>query len=190
MARNSRGHEARARADVGDVATELAALMKLSVGELRERFEELYGFATRTRNKDYLRKRLAWRIQELAEGGLSEAARARIDELAPPGMPIVLPGTRQKQVAEGAKLLVKVARGELKPRDPRLPPAGTLLEREHAGVVHQVSVGDDDFEYQGERYSSLSQVARAITGTPWNGFLFFHLGTRGDRKREAGKVAR
>jgi hypothetical protein len=166
---------------IGDVATELAALMALSVGQLRERFGELYGFGCGTRNKDYLRKRLAWRIQELAEGGLSEAARARIDELAPPGAPIVLPGTRQRQVAEGAKLLARLARGELKPRDPRLPRTGMVIERSHAGVTHQVTIGDDDFEYQGERYSSLSQVARAITGTPWNGFVFFGLGKREER---------
>jgi len=153
----------------------LATLLKLSVGELRDRFLDLYGFATRTRNKDYLRKRLAWRIQELAEGGLSEAARARIDELVPPGTPIVLPGARRKQVGEGAQLLAKVRRGELKPRDPRLPPAGTVLEREHAGAVHRVTVGQDDFVWNGQRYASLSQVARAISGTPWNGFTFFRL---------------
>ncbi len=169
------------RRRIGDVATELGALIGLSVGELRERFQDLYGFACRTRNKDYLRKRLAWRIQELAEGGLSEAARARIDELAPPGAPIVLPGILQRQVAEGARLLAKLASGELKPRDSRMPPPGTLIERTHAGVTHKVTIGDDDFEYRGESYSSLSQVARAITGTPWNGFVFFGLGKRGAR---------
>jgi hypothetical protein len=59
------------------------------------------------------------------------------------------------------------------PRDPRLPSPGTILKRVHDGVEHQVKVLADGFEYRGEQYRSLSKVARTITGTPWNGFLFF-----------------
>jgi hypothetical protein len=178
MAMSTPGREAQAQMDVGDVAKELARLMKMSIGELREKYVELYGQPTRTRNKVYLQKRLAWRIQEVAEGGLSERARARIDELMPPGTPIVLPGVRRKQVAAGGAILEALAGGKLKPRDSRLPAPGSVLRREYQGVVHEVTVREDDFEYAGERYPTLSKVARVITGTNWNGFMFFHLKTR------------
>ena len=183
MARSTPRREVEARAGVGDVAKELARLLKMSIGELRQTYLELYGQPTRTRNKVYLQKRLAWRIQELAEGGLSERARARIDELLPPGTPIALPGVRRRQVAAGGAILEALAEGKLKSRDPRLPAPGSVLRREHQGVVHEVLVHEDDFEYAGERYSTLSKVARVITGTNWNGFMFFHLQTR----RRAGR---
>lgn len=60
-------------------------------------------------------------------------------------------------------------------RDPRLPPVGTVLEREHEGKVHRVTVRETGFEYRRQTYSSLSSVAKAITGCNWNGFGFFKL---------------
>ena len=75
---------ARARTamrELDDVPTQLAALESMTVGQLAEKWRKLYGEPTRTRNKDYLKKRLAWRIQELAEGGLSQGALARIHQL-------------------------------------------------------------------------------------------------------------
>ena len=63
-------------------------------------------------------------------------------------------------------------------RDPRLPPPGTVLTRAFKGVEHKVTVLDEGFEYRGERHNSLSQIARDITGTNWNGFLFFRLKRR------------
>jgi hypothetical protein len=68
---------------------------------------------------------------------------------------------------------------DLAPRDPRLPPAGTTLERLWGNAVHQVTVGDRSFAYQGLEYGSLSAVAKAITGEPtMNGFAFFGLDRR------------
>jgi hypothetical protein len=58
-------------------------------------------------------------------------------------------------------------------RDPRLPPPGAVLTRVHDGVEHKLIVLADGFEYRGERHRSLSKIVRIITGTPWNGFLFF-----------------
>lgn len=75
----------RKRAVVADVAGQLAALGNMTVAELRERYREVFGEPTRSRNKDYLYKKVAWRIQELAEGGLSDVALARIDALAADG---------------------------------------------------------------------------------------------------------
>ena len=72
------------------------------------------------------------------------------------------------------------------PRDPRLPPVGTVIHREHDGVVHEIRVLKDGFEYQGRHYTSLSTIAREVTGTSWNGFLWAGLTQRKKRSRAAG----
>ena len=160
-----------------DVTTQLAALRSLTVGELADRYRQLYGEPTRSRNKDYLRKKLAWRIQELAEGGLSERARARIAELAPDA-----PVRWRTPLPAFPAAIEPAAEANAPPeRDPRLPPVGAVIAREHAGVKHAVTVLADGFEYAGERYASLSKIARRITGTAWNGFLFFNLERRTKR---------
>ncbi|MDL1951780.1 DUF2924 domain-containing protein, partial [Acidobacteria bacterium ACD] len=124
-----------------------------------------------------------YRIQELAEGGLSPRALDRIDQLnrlAPP------PWRRPAGGAHGP-----AAQPTLAPpaRDPRLPSPGTVLTRLHRGVEHRVTVLADGFEYRGERYRSLSAIARRITGTPWNGFLFFFGRSSGTRKLPEGSAA-
>jgi hypothetical protein len=71
------------RATAATVSEQLVALEEMTVGELAEKYREVFGVPTRTRNRPYLHKRIAWRIQELAEGGLSPRALAKIEELAP-----------------------------------------------------------------------------------------------------------
>jgi hypothetical protein len=165
---------ARARANaraLGDVPTQLAALEQLSVGQLAAKYRDLYGEPTRTRNKDYLRKRLSWRIQELLEGGLPASALERIAQLGDD-----LPERwRMRQDAQ-TKEIGPVQPTE--PRDPRVPPVGTVLHRAFNGVAHDVTVCCEGFDYAGERFKTLSAVAKHITGTPWNGFLFFGLKKR------------
>lgn len=175
---------ARARAamrELGDVPTQLAALESMTVGQLAEKWRELYGEPTRTRNKDYLKKRLGWRIQELAEGGLSQGALARIHQLGDQmperwRMRMTRPATTEN---EAPTLLQPV-----EPRDPRLPPPGTVLRRVFEGVAHEVTVCNEGFEYDGTRHKTLSAIAHHITGTRWNGFLFFGL-----KKRDAEGAA-
>ncbi len=165
---------ARARAnarELGDVPTQLAALEQMNVGQLAEKYRELYGEPTRTRNKDYLRKRLSWRVQELAEGGLPASALERIAQLGD----AVPERWRMRQAAQ-VQDLGTVQPTE--PRDPRVPPVGTVLRRVFNGVAHEVTVCSEGFEHGGERFKTLSAVAKHITGTPWNGFLFFGLKKR------------
>jgi len=69
-----------------------------------------------------------------------------------------------------------------KSRDPRLPSPGTVLRREHKGTIHEVTVLEQGFEYQGEHYSSLSKLAKQITGSIWNGYGFFRLLEHQSRK--------
>jgi hypothetical protein len=162
-------------AALANTRTELAALGAMTVGELAEKFRELFGVPTRTRNKDYLRKRIAWRIQEQREGGLSPRALARIAELAPQAP------ARWRDPIQGAERQESAAAGKPWIRDPRLPAPGATLTRIHDGTEHRVTILEDGFEYRGKRHRSLSQIASLITGTPWNGFRFFFGNARGRR---------
>lgn len=151
--------------EIPDAPSQLAALERMSVDELAEKYRELYGEPTRTRNKPYLRKRLMWRIQELSEGGLSLRARAKIQELGeefPERWRM-----RQASMSDGPASW-----------DHRLPPPGSVIQKRHGDEVHRVTVLDTGFEYGGERFRSLSAIARRITGTNWNGFAFFGLKAR------------
>lgn len=161
----------KARGAVADIARQLAALQEMTTGQLGERYREVFGEPTRSRNKAYLKKRIAWRIQELAEGGLSDHARARIDELAA-NAPIRWRASSSRKAAPTSP------DADDEERDPRLPPAGTELTRRYKGDDYRVTVLQDGFDYQGRRYRSLSKIAREITGTNWNGFLFFRLQSR------------
>ncbi len=162
-----------ARQAVVTISTQLAALEAMTVAELAVKWQELFGEPTRSRNKAHLRKRLAWRIQELAEGGLSERARARIEELAADAP---VRWRKRKETAH----IQRVPR-----RDPRLPEPGTVLTRDYKGTQYRVTIQPDGFEYDDQRYRSLSSIARQITGTNWNGFLFFGLTRRTKLEAEA-----
>lgn len=153
-----------------NVERERAALMRSNLQELRERYVELFGERTQSRNKPWLVKRLLWRLQALAEGGLTERARRRAAELANDADLRLSPprGTTVERLA------VAPPRAPLS-RDPRLPPPGTVLSRVYKGGTVQVVVGDDGFECQGEHYRSLTAAAKAITGLHVNGFAFFGL---------------
>jgi hypothetical protein len=170
------------RAVFTEIKRELVALDTLTVGELALKYRDLFGRPTKTRNKAYLQKHIAWRIQEVAEGGLSPRALDQIEQLAPHAparwrRPVV----RQPVEPRGRGRGRGPAADTLGP-DPRLPPVGTVLKRHHAGVDHRVTVLADGFEYEGARHKSLSKIALLITGKSWNGYVFF-LG------REAGEGA-
>ena len=175
--------DCRATAELADLTAQLAGLRTMSVGELAAKYHEVFGEPTRSRNKDYLRKKVFWRIQELAEGGLSPRSLARIAELAPDA-PV-----RWRTPLPAFPPIVETPDEPAAPpaRDPRLPPVGTVVAREHRGVRHVVTILADGFEYAGDRYPSLSTIARRITGTPWNGYLFFNLERR-SRRAAVGAV--
>jgi hypothetical protein len=165
------------RATIAGVAADLAALQQMTSADLAEKYLALFSVPPRSRNRDFLRKRLAWRIQELAEGGLSERALARIEELGPAALAAWRRPARTGAAASSCAAL------ETAVRDPRLPPTGTVLTRIHGTTEHAVTVLDDGLEYKGVRYRSLSKIARVITGTPWNGYLFFFGRANGTKTR-------
>jgi len=139
------------------VLSQVAELPTLPTPKLKSMWRDLYGADAPPYNRTFLVRRLAYRIQELAFGGLSAKAEQRLDDL------------------------VDELDGKKKPKlkDMTAPIVGTKLIREWQGVLHEVTALADGFEWQGRRYQSLSAVARAITGTRWNGPLFFGLRKHG-----------
>lgn len=156
------------------VANEVAQLEKMSVNQLSKRFEAVFGEQCRSRHKRYLIRRIAWRLQADAEGGLTDRARQRAEELANDAEIRVTPPREKKN-----RTAVDEAPTETIPlasvRDSRLPPPGNYVERDYKGRTIHVLVVADGFEYEGERYRSLSAIAKAVTGSHMNGFLFFRL---------------
>jgi len=154
-----------------DLKIELAALQKMSPSQLREKYLHVFGESTRSGNTTFLCKRIAWRLQSNAEGSLSERARQRAVELARdadirttmPKPPKTNP-TSFKQVEP-----LPVSRNE------RLPMPGAVLSRQYKGRRIDVSVLPNGFEWEGKIYRSLSGIAKLVTGSHWNGLLFFGL---------------
>jgi hypothetical protein len=133
---------------------QLAALRTAPVADLKQKWRDLFDREPPPYNRRFLESRLAYRIQELTYGGLSEETMERLDAIADE-----LEGKRGRQ------------NSGLKNR----PIAGTRLIREWNGVEHCVTVRNSDFEYRGLPFKSLSAVAKHITGTQWNGLVFFGL---------------
>ena len=151
-----------------NIVNEVAALDRLTVGQLRQRFAELFGEATLASNRAWLVKRIAWRMQALAEGDLSERARRRAAELARDA-DLRLNAPRSQTTPATSLEPVTVPA----PVDHRLPPPGTILTRPYKGQRVQVQVLTEGFAYAGRVYPSLSAVAKAVTGSHCNGFHFF-----------------
>ncbi|HEV7253435.1 MAG TPA: DUF2924 domain-containing protein [Mesorhizobium sp.] len=143
------------------VLSRLSALPTLSMDELRQQWRELYGSEPPRNNRQFIESRLAYRIQELAYGGLKPETRRRLDAL-------VADLDSEAQAGRGGK-----GKGSSSPEQNLL--VGTRLLREWQGIEYTVTVLDSGFEWEGRPYASLSSVARAITGTRWNGPLFFGL---------------
>jgi hypothetical protein len=155
------------------IVGEINRLRCMTVGELQAEWMRLYNEPSRSRNKHFLFRRLAWRIQELAHGGLSQNARTRIDELASDGFrrartPIT-PTTGAEAAPEAKSARV---------RDIRMPTPGTVISRRYKGREYQLVVRDDHFELDDQAFKSLSEAARHVTGSRWNGWLFWGLTER------------
>lgn len=131
---------------------QISALPDMHIQELEIMWNNVFDTPPANKNKTYMIRKLAWRIQEMTYGGLSEDTKARLKKL-------------QKNPSLGSK------------KKTGMPPVGTQFVREHDGEEHRVMVLEDGFEYRGCKYRSLSEIARLITGTRWSGPKFFGLKT-------------
>lgn len=156
-----------------NVAKEVAALGRMTTSELRQRYADVFGEPTRANNKPWLVKRIAWRLQAQAEGGLSDRARRRAEELArDEDLRVVAPRPpKSEPVPVGRPRLLAVTGRP----DRRLPVVGSVLTRDYKGRTVRVTVLERGFAFEGEVFKSLSAVAKHITGTHCNGFWFFNL---------------
>ena len=137
------------------IPARLVALKTTPTLELKKQWRDLFETEPPPFNRRYLESRLAYRIQELAYGGLKPETVRRLEKLG--------------EELDGGSKAKRQTRADSRPI------SGTRFIREYQGVEHCVTVRDSDFEYQGRPYKSLSAIARAITGTQWNGLTFFGL---------------
>ncbi len=141
------------------IPARLAALKTAAVPELKAQWRALFETEPPQYNRRALENRLAYRIQELAYGGLKSETVKRLEALG-------------EQYDSGNVTTRRI-------RHDARPVAGTRLVREYRGIEHTVTVLADGYEWQGRPYRSLSAIARAITGTRWNGLVFFGIKRQG-----------
>ena len=152
-----------------DIRAEIADLETKSVKELIAHYTALHGRTPRNRGRRHLVRRCALKAQEAATGGLSGKARGALERLIGEIDPVCTDSP------EG--ITTSVA------RDPKNPPVGTVLTRVWRDQEIRVIVRADGFEHDGEIYRSLTAAANAITGSKWNGRLFFGL----TKRKKSGK---
>ncbi len=160
------------------VYVEIEQLGRMRTEQLRQRYQEVFGEETGTHHKQHLVRRIAWRLQMLAQGDLSERARQHALEIANDADLRTQVPAQWMMTRTGSAQAVRGGR-----EDRRLPAVGTLLTRVYRGRTLTAKVLADGFEYEGRHYGSLSAVAREATGTRWNGLLFFGLARRKENRR-------
>jgi len=150
-------------------------LRNTKVVSLKIKYRDLFGEESRSSNKQYLFRRIAWRLQANAEGDLSERARHRAAEIA---------DDRDFRVRAPKEFLERPNSPSENndrtglPKDGRLPAPGSLLTRRLGDRQIVVKVLQEGYEYDSRHFRSLSAIAREVTGTRWNGLLFFGLAER------------
>jgi DUF2924 family protein len=159
------------------VVRSIEELASSKIPALKRRYRELFGEESKSANKQFLFRRIAFRLQANAEGDLSERARRRIVDIA---------DDRDLRVRAPKEFVAWPEQGfgsidrKRPPKDCRLPGPGTVLTRRLGDRQIVVKVLAEGFEYESRRYRSLSAIAREVTGTRWNGLLFFGLAERRD----------
>jgi hypothetical protein len=152
-----------------DIVNQIEHLRRVKVRQLRDRYKEIFGEESRSNHKEFLFRRIAWRLQALAEGDISDRARQRAREIAQDADLRICGPSPNRASSRG----IEGSQGP--PSDRRLPVVGTVLIREYKNRKITVQVLDGGFQYEERFYKSLSAIAREVTGTQWNGYLFFGL---------------
>ena len=154
-----------------DLSERIEAIQRMGRGELRTLWRETFGEEPRSGNVQWMRKRLCWAVQAAVLGGLSGAAKQRIEELTPAALAWLPWGFRS--FPSGNAPVASVERGRLAP--------GSILTRKYKDRTIVVTVRENGFEYDGAIYRSLTAIAENVTGAHWSGTHFFRLGRNGKR---------
>jgi len=150
------------------VLSQILALKEMKIDELLAKYSQVFdGEKPTAANAEYLRKKIAYKLQEAVYGGLSDEANTRLEQLITVYDPINNRVLRK----------IKNPNGSTAPanRDRRLPIPGSIITKIYKGTVLKIKVLEKGFEYEGKYFRSLSRIASAITGNHWNGYLFFNL---------------
>ena len=170
------------------VLLEIEKLRRAGLAALRQKHREVFQEETRCHHREHLFRRIAWRLQALAEGDLTERACLRAREIARDAdLRILAPP--DFLTVEGEPVRTIPGEGNRRPPDCRLPLPGTLLSRKWKGRAILVEVLADGFRFENRHYTSLSAIAVAVTGTRWNGLAFFGLTGKERSNREERRRA-
>ena len=161
--------------DQAKIAKDVEALRDLTVKQLQEKWVQVWNEPCRSRNKDFLRKRIAWKIQANAYGGLSQRALERARELADETLLKIRNPAPFGEPSPEARTIRHCIHA---PGDPRIPAAGSVITRDYKGTRLLVTVLEKGFEFEGRSYRSLSAIAKEVTGSHCNGVYFFGLDGR------------
>jgi hypothetical protein len=162
---------------------EIENLRRATLAALREKYREVFREETGSRHREHLFRRIAWRLQAMAEGDLSDRALGRAHEIAQDAdLRKVAP--RDFFTVGGEPVRTTPSGRSRREQDSRLPLPGALLSRKWRGRTILVEVLAQGFRYENRHYSSLSAIALAITGTRWNGLAFFGLTRPPGRERK------
>lgn len=161
-----------------NIRQEVARMKSMQTAALQDHFEAVCSEPPRSRNRDWMIKKIAWRLQANEQGGLPERVRQRALAMADDAdLRKRPPQSFTEQIALACDQTTTIDPG----RDPRLPPPGDELHKTYKGQALVVRVGENDFEFNGKSYNTLSAVAKAISGSHVNGFTFF--GLKGKKER-------
>lgn len=146
----------------------IMALKTASLEELRTKYKEVFNEESpNSKNRVHLWRKIAFRLQEIEYGGLSENAKSRISDLIERYDPVNNKTLRPEPTPEEKRSRKTTS------RDKRLPIPGAIIRKEYKGRMLEVRVMEKGFEYESKPYNTLSAIAKEITGAHWNGFLFF-----------------
>jgi hypothetical protein len=155
----------------------LPALARLSTRELRQRYQALFGELATANNRIWMMRRIAWRLQAKALGGLTDRAISRAQELVSEAdLRLNPPSLRKKRSPGHPRRQIPEQQTGV---DRRLPTPGTIVTRNYKGTTVKIKILTQGIEYEGTVFQSLSAVAKAVTGSHCNGYQFFKLGAHG-----------
>jgi hypothetical protein len=151
--------------------------------ELQQLFRERFGRDIPSGNSEYARRKIAWHLQAEREGGLPESARQHALGLARCSKLRLRAGANIDRRAQGLPLEHAITTRVVSDYDSRLPMPGSIIVKKYKQRTIIVNVLSAGFEYDGRRFVSLTAIANEITGSKWNGFVFFGLAKGGVRGR-------
>ncbi len=157
------------------IGHELAILGAMNVDQLRTRYRQVFGQEIRSRHRQHLIRMIAWRMQVLREGDLSGHARRRAAELVADARPLRLSALPPSAGTTDSNPPAPGNRANSRNHAGRQPPPGTVISRPYKGRTILVHVLHKGFQWEGQTFKSLTAVAKAVTGTHWNGYHFFGL---------------